>query len=344
MKRVLLASWLLASMVALAACGKRVEIDAQRLSTELDTRTNAVLNTPPVEKALAELFAAVSADPRVSKAGNGVMASLGEDARLQQGFAQIVGALGQEPAVQAMVREVMRAHPKAGSDEIGELMGKRMSGVFDGPVFNRAFEKAFDRFLKRPEVSPLLNGFGEKVARNPHMAQLVNGSLDEQSLERAWRDKVVALNGGGVPDRRRATDLVAGAMLTNDRVARWCVKIYTLPTTKREAAAGVARLLDAAAFRRLTTDLVVALVGDATFRQRAIDGMVALMAAAPTPASIEKAIDRLLAAPVVATALSAWLKGVMADPQLSAIGEDILKAIVKAPDIRSAIVELATPS
>ena len=33
-----------------------------------------------------------------------------------------------------------------------------------------------------------------------------------------------------------------------------------------------------------------------------------------------------------------------ADPQLSAIGEDILKAIVKAPDIRSAIVELATPS
>jgi hypothetical protein len=207
-------------------------------------------------------------------------------------------------------------------------------------VFDRAFTKAFDTFFKRPDVSALLNGFGEKVARNPHMAQLFSSSLEKSVVERKWRDQLVALNGGSVPDRRRATDLVAGKLFATERMSKWYAKLYGLATTRREVTTGAARLLEAPNFRRITADLCAALIADATFQKRVVEGMNVLLADAPAPEVLEKTVARLLDVPVVSTALATWMKALMADRELAAIGEDVLKAIAAAPDMRTAFAEL----
>jgi hypothetical protein len=330
-------------LFALAACKRQVHLDKPRLAAELDKRASAALETPAVEKSLDELFAAVSADARVGSAGEKVMGGLGDDPRLQPAFAKIMEMLVTQPALKAAVVELMRQNPKATSDQIGEMMGNRISAVFSGPGVSHAMDSAFNGLFKRPELGSLLNTFGEKAVRNPHMAQLISSTFDDDSLDKRWGESIVALNGGSVPDRARATDLVADKMLTTERLSRWYVKVYTLPATKREVAAGAARLLEAPAFRRHTATLVAALVGDTTFQQRSVDGMNVLMAAQPSPDAIQKAVQRLLDAPVVATALAAWMKSVMSDPELGVIGDDIAKKLAAAPEVRAAFAELAQP-
>src|SRR5262249_54938807 len=151
----------------------------------------------------------------------------------------------------------------------------------------------------------------------------------------------VELNGGTVPDKDRATELLANELFSAERMSRWYVKVYTLPTTKRETSAGVAKLLQAPSFRRLTQDLVVTLVSDEKFQQRAIDGMGVLVAETGGDAALEKAIAALLEVPVVSTAVAQWMKGLMSDPELARLGDGMLKNIVEAPEMRKSFVEFA---
>ena len=330
-------------LTALPACKAKVELDKPRLAAELDKRASAALDTPAVEKSLDELFAAVAADPQVAAAGEKVMNGLGDDPRLQPGFAKIMEALVAQPALKSAVVELMRQHPNASSDQIGELMGQRISAVFASPATSHAIDTAFNGLFKRPELGGVLETFGEKAVRNPHMAGLISSTLADDALEKRWRDTLVTLNGGSVPDRARATDLVADKMLTTERLSRWYVKVYPLPATRREVSAGAARLLEAPAFRRHTGELVAALVGDATFQQRSVDGMNALMARDPAPATVEKAVARLLDAPIVASAVTRWMKAVIDDPELGVIGNDIAKRLAAAPEVRATFAELAQP-
>jgi hypothetical protein len=328
------------SVLFLAACGKRVQVDPVRLEGLLDARADAALATPVVEKALDELVAAISADPRVGKAGNGIMTALGDEPRLQPSFAHMVAMFAQQPAMLQMVRKLMREHPRATPEQIGALMEKRIGSVFEGPKFDRAFGKAFDKFWKRPELSSLMSTFGTKVVRNPQMAQLLSTTLDSGAVEAKWRDRLVALNGGSVPDRQHATELLADQIFSTDRVSKWYAKMYTLPATKREVATGVARLLEAPAFRRLTGDMVVALVGDPEFQKRAVDGMAVLFGDTVSDEALEGAIGRILDAPIVSTALAKWMKGLMDDRELGAIGGDLLRSMVAAPEVRASFAEL----
>jgi hypothetical protein len=330
-----------ASLIWFAGCRKQVEVDSARLSAQLDQRAAAALETPAVEKSLDNLWALVGADPRVGKSGSALLAALGEDPRLQPGFQRIVADLGKQPVVLQLVRKLMREHPGANPDQIGELVEKRINGVLEGPMFDRVMNKAMGRFLKRPDISSLLDTFGEKVARNPHISEVFSSTLSGRVIEDKWRDRLVALNGGSLPDRARATDLVAAEMFSTERLSKWYVKLYSLPATRREVAAGTARLLDAPAFRRVTADLVASLVGDAGFQKRAIEAMNVLLADAPTDATLENAIARLLDVPVVSKALARWTKALMADRDLAALGDDVLKAVVAAPEIRATIAELA---
>ncbi len=326
--------------VALAGCAKHVEVDAAQLGAQINTRAGDALNSPVVAKALEELFAAVGADPAVAKAGASLMSGLGEDPRLQPGFGKILESLGGQPVMQLMVKKMMHDHPTATPDQIGALMEKRVSGVLDGKVYDQAFNKAFDRFLKRPEINALFNTFAEKVVRNPETTELISATLGNDTVEKKWRDKLLQLNGGSLPDKQRATDLLAQQMLSLERVSEWYARIYTLPALKRETAIGVAKLLDSAAFHRITGDLVAGLVGDAAFQQRAVDGMVTLLGEAPTGEALERAIGRLLDVPIVSTQLAAWMKALMADPELATIGDGMLKAIVAAPEMRAAVASL----
>jgi hypothetical protein len=330
-----------ASLLWFAGCRKHLEVDSARLTSQLDKRAAAALETPAVEKSLDDLWAAVGADPRVGKSGGAILNALGEDPRLQPGFQRIVADLGQQPVVLQLVRKLMREHPGANPDQIGALVEKRMNGVLDGPTFDRVMNKAMGRFLKRPDISSLLDTFGEKVARNPHISEVFSSTLSGPLIEDKWRDRLVTLNGGSLPDRQRATDLVADEIFSTQRLSKWYVKLYSLPATRREVAAGTARLLDAPAFRRVTADLVASLVADREFQKRAVEAMNVVLADAPTDAMLENAIARLLDVPVVSTALARWTKALMADRELAALGDDVLKAVVAAPEIRATVAELA---
>jgi hypothetical protein len=215
-----------------------------------------------------------------------------------------------------------------------------MSSIFEGPRFNLAFEKAFEGFMKRPEIANQLQAFGQAVVRNPRMAAFLSSTFSKVA-EGRWKQRIIEANGGRTPDKERATEILGNQLMSADRMASWYVKVYTLPTTKRETAAGVAKLLQAPAFRKLTSDLVVALVSDPGFQKRAIDGMGVLLENAAGDAPLEKAIGNLLEVPVVSTAVATWMKGLLSDPELAAIGDGMLKNIVDAPEMRASFAELA---
>jgi hypothetical protein len=331
---------LVVTLLGLAGGCRRVEVDSERLNKLIDAHATTALETAPVKKSLDDLFAAVAADPQVSKAGNGILAAIGEDKRLQPAFAHLIQLLGQHPAMQTAVRKIMKEHPRAKPEEIGALMEKRMSSIFDGPRFNIAFEKAFEGFMKRPEIASQLQAFGQAVVHNRRMASFLSSTFSGVT-EGPWKKRLIELNGGTLPDKERATELLANELFSSERLARWYVQVYTLPTTKRETAAGVAKLLEAPSFRRLTSDLVVALVSDATFQRRAIDGMGVLLADTGGDAALEKAIAALLDVPVVSTAVATWMKGLLADPELGKIGDGMLSKIVDAPEMQASFTQIA---
>jgi hypothetical protein len=320
------------------ACNKRVEIDSARATAELDKRWDSALETPAVEQSIEKLWDGIAADPAVGKNGEKIMAALGEDPLLQGAMAKFMEQLGQEPSMRKMVQQIIKEHPRATEDQIGDLIEKRISQVTEGPAFDKAFDKAFDALMKRPEVAKMLNTLGEKVADNPHVDKAINAGLDKIGGDEAWGARVTAWNGGKVPDKQRATDLVLEKLFPVDRLSRFYVKVYGLPSVKKELAAGTAELLGAPAFQKLTAQLVRTLADDALFRKRATETMLVLFE--PSDAALERATRQLLEAPVVPKAISTWGKGLMADASLALIGDKTLRAMVAAPDLQACISEL----
>jgi hypothetical protein len=67
--------------------------------------------------------------------------------------------------------------------------------------------------------------------------------------------------------------------------------------------------------------------------------MVALLEA-PDTAALDRVLSRLFELPVVSRALATYVKALMADAELGKLGDDVLKAVVAAPEVRAAIAGL----
>jgi len=328
----------------LVGCERRLEVDQARLAAALDAQSNAALETLEVKRALDELWSGLDGKS-LGKRGEALMAALGEDARVGAAAGRLMEKIGALPQLKAIVAQLMRANPRATPDEIGALVEKRISAVVDGPLFSRASDKAIGRLLKRPEIAGALDGFGRTVAHHPEVAKVTAAALAEVDFDRVWRQRLASLNGGKVPDRQRATELLSSEISSTGRLAGWYAKVYRLPVLKREVERALGRLLDAPSFRRATTTAVAAIVADAQVERGALDFMaLAISAAPPSEEALERGLSAILDAPVVATALTNWLNAILADPALGAIGDDLIRALAAAPELKASFVGLVTPS
>jgi hypothetical protein len=112
---------------------------------------------------------------------------------------------------------------------------------------------------------------------------------------------------------------------------------------KREIERAIGRVLEAPSFRQATTAAVATILDDAQVERGVIDFMSLAMTSAPTKEALESSLGAMLDAPVVTTTLSKWLNEILADPTLGAIGDDLMKALVAAPELRATFASLVTP-
>src|SRR5262245_56181691 len=261
------------AVVASGCSEKTVEVDQERLRSQLHARIEALHESPEVKKALDELVGSMAAAPSIAGAGQRLMAAIGAEPGLQPAAAALVGELVKQPAVLQLVQRLMREQPGATPDQIGAIVERRLSAVTDGLQFDKAFDKAFEALLMRPDLQTLRRTLDDRIGKSRHLASAVE-AIDGRALESKWKAKILAQNGGAVPDRARAVDILLDLAFSIERLTRWYVGVYFSPTLKQELAAGMSTLIDFSSFRRITVEAVVGLVSDFTFQKRAIEAIV----------------------------------------------------------------------
>ena len=323
------AAWVLGLLAAAAVgCKTRVEIDGERLKTELERRADAVLQRPEVDKAFDGLAEAVTDEPSVAKSGEDLLAQLGADPGLQPGFQAIIQAVGEHPTVAKVMARITRENPRAGPDKLSELFEKRFSDVIDSPAFDKAFDKAFAAVLERPDVNEAIQLYEKAAASNPELNRAVDDIVKARLNDPAWSRRIVALNGGKRPDRQLATQLLLDKAFSDDRLAKFYVDVVSLPVIRKKTAVACGRLLKAPAFQSHIKHAMRALVADAGFQQGAVAAMAGLLDAPRDVEALETPIRALLERPIIGKELASLLKAVNKDPVLAPIGNEAIAAIV----------------
>lgn len=332
--------WLYLSTATAGGCQRRVDIDVAWLNGALEARAAAVLQRPEVDKAFDALADAVTADPDVTKSGEGLLAQLGSDPGLQPAFAAIIEAVSEHPAVTRMMAKLMRQNPRASAETLGDLFEKKFTDVVEGPAFDQAFDAAFAGLLERADVGAAVHLFERAAAANPELRRTLDGVVQARLGDDAWSRRVVALNGGEPPDRRRATQLLLDKAFSDARLAKFYVEVASLPVIRKKAAVACGRLLEAPAFQRHLEQTLARMVGDPGFQEGAVAAMIGLLERRDDAKALEVPIRGLLERPIVGEDLAALLEAVNQDPLLAPIGHEAIAGIVADEGFRATLTAL----
>ena len=335
------AAWLFGLLaVAAVGCKTRVDIDGERLKTELERRADVVLQRPEVDKAFDGLADAVTSEPAVTRNGEELLGQLGSDRALQPGFQAIIQAVGEHPTVAKVMARIARDNPRAGPDKLSELFEKRFNDVIDSPEFDQAFDKAFAAALERPDVNDAVQLYERAAASNPELNRAIDDIVKARVNDQAWSRRIIALNDGKRPDRQRATQLLLDKAFSDERLARFYVDVVSLPVIRKKTADACGRLLQAPAFQGHLKHTLRKLVGDAGFQQGAVAAMAGLMDAPRDAEALATPIRALLEQPIVGKQLAALLKAVNKDPVLAPIGNEAIAGIVSDPGFAVTLTKL----
>ena len=270
------------------------------------------------------------------------MTRLGNDPEIQRAGNAFVAEAIRRPAAMQAIRDLMRAHPDATPDQIGALTQQRIEAVTSGPAFQAAFGQAWNELIEAPDVKAAFARFGDQVGRSRATLDLavaaVVGHLDDVGLQR----RLTELNGGRVPDRARATDLVLEHAFSEDRLARFWKDLVALPSIHDGLSRAARGLLGSPAFQKDATTFVRTILTDATFRARGVDVMVLLLADHPDQARLHDAISGLLQVPATRKALVTLIDQVLTDPSLRKVAGDALAPIAKDPGLQKLFTHLLT--
>jgi hypothetical protein len=339
--RAVHAAWLAGLLsVAAAGCKTRVDIDGERLKTELERRADVVLQRPEVDEAFDGLAEAVTSDPAVARNGEALLGQLGSDPSLQPGFQAIIQAVGEHPTVAKVMARLTRENPRAGPDKLSELFEKKFNDAIDSPAFDKAFDKAFAAVLERPDVNGAIQLYERAAASNPELNRAIDDIIKARMNDPAWNRRVIALNGGKRPDRQLATQLLLDKAFSDDRLATFYVDVVSLPVIRAKTAAACGRLLQAPAFQRHIKHALRKMVGDAGFQQGAVAAMAGMMDTPRDAEALEAPIRALLERPVVGKELASLLKAVSKDPALAPIGNEAIAGIVADPGFNATLTRL----
>ena len=325
---------------ATVGCKTRVDIDGERLKTELERRADVVLQRPEVDKAFDGLADAVTGEPAVAKGGEELLGQLGSDPSLQPGFQAIIQAVGEHPTVAKVMARLTRENPRAGPDKLSELFEKKFNDVIDSPAFDQAFDKAFATVLERPDVNDAIQLYERAAASNPELNRAIDDIVKARMNDAAWNRRIIALNGGKRPDRQLATQLLLDKAFSDDRMAKFYVDVVSLPVIRKKTADACGRLLQAPAFQRHLKHTLRKLVGDAGFQQGAVAAMAGLMDAPRDAEALATPIRALLERPIVGKELASLLKAVNKDPVLAPIGNETIAGIVADPGFTATLTKL----
>jgi hypothetical protein len=339
--RAAASAWVLCVLAVVAVgCKRRVDIDGERLKTELERRADDVLERPEVDKAFDALVEAVTAEPAVAKSGEALLGQLGADDGLQPGFQAIIQTVGEHPTVTKLMKRLARENPRAGPDQLSALFEKRFNDVVDSPAFDKAFDKGFEGVLERSDVTGAIQMFERAAAANPELNRAVDDVVKSRMNDAAWNQRIVALNGGAHPDRQRATQLLLDKAFSNERMARFYVDVVSLPVIRAKTAAACSRLLQAPAFQRHLSHSLRKMVGDPGFQQGAVAAMAGMLDSRGDAESLAAPIRGLLDKPIVGRELAALLKAVNKDPVLAPIGNEVITGIVADAGFKATLAKL----
>jgi hypothetical protein len=337
------AASLFALFMALASPGCRpapIELDHQRIAVEIEHRATVAATKPEVEKGFDALVQGAFAEPSVGDAGKALLAALGAEPGLKPGFEAVLGKLGAHPAMKALVMKIVRENPHATADRVGEIAGERVGAVVDGPVFDQAFAHAFDELLARPDLAAAFHGLGKQMADDRQMEAALDAAVNGHGSDELWRPRLVALNGGKVPDKARATELFLDNAVTEQRFTRLYLDLTALPVMKRAVATAVRDITAAPTFEKHAAEAVQACADDDAFRGRAVDAMALMIGDGVTEPKLSAALRDLLAVPVVGRALATMVDRMQNDPALAAAGRRALDTVAADPSFRATLASL----
>lgn len=318
----------------LAACERRpreLQVDEVALSRGLDAHIAEAIERPEVDAALAKLLDDVFADPRVATAGEKLFATLGEDPQIAAQAGALINALVESPEMQAAIMKIMSANPGAGEAELIGLLEARVDRTLEGPVFDTAFDRAFDRMLAMPVVAGAFGRLEDAVGRSDVVSRDLERIVTRRTSDRAFVERIVRLNGGKMPDRARASELLLEHVFTVDHLAAFYKSTFSQPVLRKELADLAADLCTSESFQRSVRVRVSRLLNDEDLRAKMGAVILVVLDEKPTAEQLEAALVRVLESPVAAEQVAGLIDDVLASPELARLGEKALDRVVSDP-------------
>ena len=306
-------------------------VDLASVKLQAATRMEHVLARPGTGGGFDRLFAGVAADPEVRERGTALFGMLGDDPVIARAAGQITTAAGNAPEMRQAVMEMMRAHPGASPDQIGELMSARIETNWGVPSINEAWMKAWNRLLPRLELGVL-----------PRIFETVGARFDAYVDARGdhWGDRLTELNGGKEPTPERAAQLYMDHAWSEARLQKFVDASLANPRLQSECVAAIRQLLRVEAVRGAVHDAAAAFLADATVQDAATSLIRQLTLASPSPEAVGRDLDRLLQAPVTAQALNKLMARVLADPAVPKLLVDSIDHLSSDPQLADGFNEL----
>jgi len=334
--------WLLpVVMVFGVACSKRDAGEAPTIAVDetvrrgIEERTQAALESKRLSTAFDSFFENVAADPRVLGAGASLAEELMSDAAVGKGVETIMTQVGDAPPVQAALADLVKQHPDATPEQIGELFGQLFATRWETPEVNTVWMGSWDKFLGKLGSSSTLTVVYQEVSSR------VFKGFDEPRMTKYLNTRLAALNGGKAPDQATGARLYIEHAWATPRVEELFGKLLENPTVRAASTAFASELLADPEIRAALKKQAAALSSDPAVIALVVRAMQSMYAKDLDVAEIKISLDSLLTHPTVIGAVrnvlesmiktdavrskaQKWLDTVRADKSLGAAFETFM--------------------
>lgn len=331
MSRIALVLWVV--LTASVACKPRreVRLDSTSFMPKLTARVAKVMTGPGMVEASDGLLEAIAADQTLRTRGTALLAGITADPDTSAAMTKVMTQLQQAPDLQRAVVELMKTHPGATPNQIGELVSAQVQANWASPAINQAWMRTWNRLRAKLELGGLPNALEAGVSTR------IRGYF-EGNAER-WGERLVELNGGETPSAERAAELYLDHAWTEDRMRQFLKSVLASPALRREVTVVLQRLLALPSVERELKAASKALMSQPGF-QRAAVGVMRLLIVSPAPAEVEQQLDLLLLPEPVIAVVNHALAAILADPEVPKILIDAFDHLAADPALTADVDQL----
>jgi hypothetical protein len=323
-----------------AGCEPPLRVDAPRLNILITEHAIVANRLPDVVAAYDALWSDVFAAADVKAAGGQLLPAIAANPGVAAGSKQILDRFRKRPEVEQAVRAFVKTHRGARAADVGAHVQSLSQRFFVGPAAEKAMQDAVARLIERPEIHGAFRRLGDGISRHPGYLAAVSAAIDERATQQSWRTKLMALNGGHVPDAARATDLLAEHAFSARRIGDASKAFVVLPGIKGACATFAREVVDSPRFRQELAAAIGAVLTDADFQDRVVDTLVVSIDEKADIDAFKVKLDKALAAAAITRELGAVVDRLGNDAELQAIGGRALSAMVADPGFKPLVANL----